>query len=78
MQFSDEQLFKKQTFADYPEQAKKNAKRGIELNEAVNNRCATSVGKQRGQDIAQGRGLSLDTLKRTYSFKSCENVLQSK
>lgn len=60
----------KQTFADYPEQAKKNAKRGIELNEAVNNRCATSVGKQRGQDISQGRGLSLDTLKRTYSFLS--------
>lgn len=60
----------KQTFADYPEQAKKNAKRGIELNEAVNNRCATSVGKNRGRDISQGRGLSLDTLKRTYSYLS--------
>lgn len=60
----------KQTFADYPEQAKNNAKRGIELNEAVNNRCATSVGKNRGRDISQGRALSLDVLKRTYSFLS--------
>lgn len=63
-------LTTKQTFADYPEQAVNNAKKGIELNEAVNNRCATDVGKQRGQDIANKRGLSLDVIKRTFSYLS--------
>lgn len=61
---------KQETFADYPQKAKDNAERGIRLNEEVNNRCATNVGKQRGRDIAEGRGLSLDVLKRTYSFLS--------
>tara|TARA_R110001606_G_scaffold157085_1_gene299998 strand:- start:610 stop:1674 length:1065 start_codon:yes stop_codon:yes gene_type:complete len=60
----------KATFSDYPEQAKKNAKRGIELNAEQNNRCATAVGKKRGQQIAQGQPLSLDVLKRSYSFLS--------
>tara|TARA_R100000773_G_C4209902_1_gene109742 strand:+ start:265 stop:1317 length:1053 start_codon:yes stop_codon:yes gene_type:complete len=60
----------KASFSDYPEQAKKNARRGIELNAEVNNRCATAVGKQRAQQISQGQPLSLDVLKRTFSFLS--------
>ena len=63
-------LSTKQTYADYPQQAVNNAKKGIELNEAVNNKCATSVGKQRAQDIANKRGLSLDVIKRTFSYLS--------
>jgi len=63
-------LMTKETFADYPQQAVNNAKKGIELNEAVNNRCATDVGKQRAQDIANKRGLSLSVIKRTYSYLS--------
>ena len=63
-------LSHKETYADYPKQAKENARRGIRLNEAVNNRCATAVGKQRARQLSSGEALSLDTLKRTYSFLS--------
>jgi hypothetical protein len=59
-----------QTYADYPDSAVNNAKRGIKLNEEVNNKCATDVGKQRAQDIANRRGLSFDTIKRTFSYLS--------
>lgn len=58
----------KQSFSDYPEQAKQNARRGIELNDSVNNSFATAVGKQRAHQIANSRPLTLDVLKRTYSF----------
>ena len=64
----------KQTFADYPSQAKENARKGLELNEAVGNKCATAVGKTRANQIAKGEGLSLDTLKRTYSYLSRAEV----
>ena len=54
----------------YPDSAVNNAKRGIKLNDEVNNKCATSVGKQRAQDIANRRGLSFSTIKRTFSYLS--------
>lgn len=60
----------KQSFNDYPQQAKANAKKGIELNKAVGNKCATNIGKLRAQQIANGENLSLDVLKRTYSYLS--------
>ena len=59
-----------QTYADYPDSAVNNAKRAIKLNDEVNNKCATDVGKQRAQDIANKRGLSLSVIKRTYSYLS--------
>ena len=58
------------TYADYPDAAVNNAKRGIKLNDEVNNKCATNVGKQRAQDIANKRGLSFSTIKRTFSYLS--------
>ena len=58
------------TYADYPDSAVNNAKRGIKLNDEVNNKCATNVGKQRAQDIANRRGLSFSTIKRTFSYLS--------
>ena len=58
------------SYRDYPQAASKNAKRGIKLNEAINNRCATQVGKVRAQQIANREPLSLETVKRTYSFLS--------
>jgi len=63
-------FYEKQTFKDYPQSAVNNAKKGIELNEAVNNKCATAVGKQRARDIVAKRPFSLDTLKRVYSYLS--------
>lgn len=69
-----ETLETKQTYADYPSQAKENARKGLELNEAVGNKCATAVGKTRANQISKGEGLSLDTLKRTYSYLSRAEV----
>ena len=42
-----------ESYSDYPSAVKNNAKRGIELNKKVNNKCATDVGKIRAQQLAQ-------------------------
>ena len=59
-----------ESFSDYPDSVKNNAKRGIELNEKVNNKCATPVGKVRAQQLAQGKAISVETIKRMYSYLS--------
>ena len=59
-----------QSYSDYPDSIKNNAKRGIELNDAVENRCATQVGKIRAQQLANGEPVSLETIKRMYSYLS--------
>ena len=58
------------TYADYPDAVKNNAKKGIELNEKQGNKCATQVGKVRARQLAQGKGLSKETIKRMYSYLS--------
>ena len=58
------------TYGDYGSGVRNNAKRGIELNKKVNNRCATSVGKIRAQQLARGEKLSVSTIKRMYSYLS--------
>ena len=58
------------TYGDYGNGVRNNAKRGIELNKKVNNKCATSVGKIRAQQLARGEKLSLSTIKRMYSYLS--------
>ncbi len=59
-----------ETYSDYGSGVRNNAKRGIELNKKVNNKCATSVGKVRAQQLARGEKLSLSTIKRMYSYLS--------
>jgi len=59
-----------ESYSDYPESVRNNAKRGIELNEKVNNRCATQVGKIRAQQLAAGKPISLETIKRMASYLS--------
>jgi len=59
-----------QTYSDYGSGVRNNAKRGIELNKKVNNKCATSVGKVRAQQLARGEKLSVGTIKRMYSYLS--------
>ena len=63
-----------ESFKDYPDAVSNNAKRGIELNEKVNNKCATQVGKVRAQTLAQKEPISTDTLKRMYSYLSRAEV----
>ena len=59
-----------ESYSDYPSGVKNNAKRGLELNEKVNNKCATQVGKVRAQQLAQGKPISKETIKRMYSYLS--------
>jgi hypothetical protein len=59
-----------ESYNDYPQAVSNNAKRGIELNEKVNNKCATQVGKIRAQQLANKENISLSTLKRMYSYLS--------
>ena len=59
-----------ESYSDYGSSVANNAKRGIELNEKNGNRCATQVGKLRAQQLAQNKPISLETIKRMYSFLS--------
>lgn len=59
-----------ESYSDYPSGVKNNAKRGIELNKKHNNKCATATGKARAQQLAQGKPISVSTIKRMYSYLS--------
>lgn len=59
-----------ESYGGYPESASNNAKRGIELNKKVNNKCATQVGKVRARQLAAKENFTLSTLKRIHSFLS--------
>jgi hypothetical protein len=59
-----------ESFSDYPDAVKNNAKRGLELNEKVNNKCSSATGKIRGQQLSQGKPVSMETIKRMYSYLS--------
>ena len=59
-----------ESFSDYPQSVSNNAKRGIELNKKVNNKCATQVGKVRAQQLADRKPVSMETIKRMYSYLS--------
>lgn len=62
------------SFNDYGERVRNNARRGIELNEKQGNKCGTLVGKQRAQQLAAGQNVSIDTVKRMYSYLSRARV----
>ena len=57
-----------ESFSDYPDAVKNNARRGIELNEKHGNKCATQTGKVRAQQLANGEPVSLETVKRMASY----------
>lgn len=59
-----------ESYNDYPDAVSNNAKKGIDLNEKIGNRCATEVGKIRAQQLAQKKNISLETIKRMYSYLS--------
>ena len=59
-----------ESYADYGEGIRNNAKRGIELNERNGNKCATQTGKVRAQQLADGKAISLSTIKRMHSYLS--------
>ena len=59
-----------ESYADYPDAVSNNAKRGIELNEKVNNKCATQVGKVKAQQLAKKEAVTVETIKRMFSYLS--------
>ena len=63
-----------ESFSDYGDGVANNAKKGIELNETNGNKCATPVGKVRAQQLAQKRPISVETVKRMYSYLSRAEV----
>ena len=58
------------SYSDYPQAVRDAAERGIRLNDEVNNRCATQVGKVRAQQLANGDAVTILTVKRMYSYLS--------
>jgi len=59
-----------ESYNDYPDSVSNNAKRGRELNEKNGNKCATDIGKRRSADLEAKRNLSVETIKRMYSYLS--------
>ena len=62
--------FTLQSYSDYPAAVKNNAKKGRELNKKHGNKCATRTGRLRSSQLAAGDKISLDVVKRMYSFLS--------
>ena len=60
-----------ESYSDYPESVKNNAKAALKwADENGWGSCGTPVGKQRANQLAKGEPISLDTVKRMYSFLS--------
>jgi hypothetical protein len=68
--FGKGQRIEMESYSDYGSGISNNAKRGIELNEKNGNKCATPVGKVRAQQLAKGEPISVETIKRMYSYLS--------
>jgi hypothetical protein len=72
--FKSKQKVEMESYSDYGSGVANNAKRGIELNERNGNKCATPVGKVRAQQLAKNRPISVETIKRMYSYLSRAEV----
>ena len=70
MRYNSKKRIEMESYSDYGSGISNNAKRGIELNEKNGNKCATPVGKIRAQQLAQGKPISVETIKRMYSYLS--------
>jgi hypothetical protein len=68
MFFNKQEIF--ESYSDYPDAVSNNAQKGIDLNEKQDNKCATQVGKVRAQQLAKGEAVSVETIKRMYSYLS--------
>jgi len=68
--FKEGKRVEMESYSDYGDGVRNNAKKGIELNEKYGNKCATPVGKVRAQQLAQGKPISVETIKRMHSYLS--------
>lgn len=58
------------TYSNYPQAARKAARRALKHKERNGTSCGTAVGWTRANTIASGAGMTLSTVKRTFSFLS--------
>ena len=60
-----------ESYSDYPDGVKNNAKRVLEwVDKNGWGSCGTGVGKQRANQLAKGEPISVETIKRMYSYLS--------
>jgi hypothetical protein len=65
------QRIEMESYSDYPDGVKGNAKRVLEYVDKNGwGSCGTPVGKQRASQLAKGEPISVDTIRRMYSFLS--------
>jgi len=63
------------TYSDYPDAVKNNARRVLKyVDENGWGPCGTPVGKQRANQLANGEAVSVDTIKRMFSYLSRHEV----
>jgi len=66
---------KLESYTDYPDGVKNNAKKVLEYTEKNGwGSCGTPVGKVRANQLAKGEPISLETIKRMYSYLSRHEV----
>jgi len=69
--FKSKERIELESYSDYPDAVKNNAKKALEwANKNGWGSCGTPVGKQRANQLAKGEPISVDTIKRMYSFVS--------
>jgi hypothetical protein len=73
--FKKKERIEFESYSDYPEGVKNNARRALDWVEKNGwGSCGTSVGKQRANQLAKGEPISVDTIKRMYSYVSRHEV----
>jgi len=68
------QRIEMESYSDYGSGVRNNAKKGRELNEKNGNKCATQTGKVRSAQLEAGEPVSIETIKRIYSYLSRAEV----
>lgn len=58
-----------ESYNDYPQGARNNAKRAIAFKEKNGSSCGTQVGWTRARQLADGKNITRDTIARMASFK---------
>ena len=72
--YKSKQRIEMESYSDYGSGISNNAKKGIELNLKNGNKCATQTGKIRAQQLAGGEPISVETIKRMFSYLSRAEV----
>ena len=67
--YDDEDEYNLQSYSDYPQAAKNNAKRALKYKKENGSSCGTPVGWRRASQLASGQALSRSTIARMASFK---------